>query len=49
MCIFSSFQSCQSYNQVLGLVFNPLSYVGYENLFKCFRGSLLDFVAFPSY
>lgn len=49
MCIFSSLQSCQSYNQVLGLIFNTLSYVGYENLFKCFHGSLLAFIAFPSY
>ena len=48
MCIFSSLQSCQSYNQVLGLIFNTLSYVGYENLFKCSHGSLLAFIAFPS-
>ena len=49
MCIFSSLQSCQSYNQVLGLIFNTLSRVGYENLFKRVHGSLLAFIAFPSY
>ena len=48
MCIFLFF-ACQSYNQILGLIFNSLSYVGYENLFKCFNGSLLAFIAFPSY
>ena len=48
MCIFLFF-ACQSYNQILGLIFNSLSYVGYENLFKCFHGSLFAFIAFPSY